>query len=414
MTTNTGFELMIQGPDETGLQQCVGLSGGPLRSPVRIEFIADQPAQPLAQRLAGLLRQQVGADNRRWTSCRCDAEMIGASCRAWDDQSIRNVLVVVTTDDSPSAPIRREIERWINADHDVYSVMRVDAEPEHVLPPQLVGRLALRYEESIGEVIEEILDAVYLASEERRAFISYAHADGFETATQVFRALSEARYDVYLDRFRTRPPTDFGDRINDELIDKAMIVVVETAGAGRSRWVRQEIDAAHTNGYGVLGVLVDDLDAARPHDKIDDLERLRLPSLTPEDCERLVEQVNAVYRRAVQRQRERADDALRTALSAEVGTRPDVHLLEDGGDLIVQTPTHRYRAAASYRTAGVREGRALEERRREKETPVLHSPAPVRTDRRHDMRWLSAQTDVSFIPHGVVLLGSRLIARGEW
>jgi TIR domain len=70
--------------------------------------------------------------------------------------------------------------------------------------------------------------------EDRRVFISYAHADGGPIAERLFDLLTRLRFDVFLDRFRRNPGVDFIERIADELADKAMIAVVETPHAVRS------------------------------------------------------------------------------------------------------------------------------------------------------------------------------------
>jgi TIR domain len=56
--------------------------------------------------------------------------------------------------------------------------------------------------------------------------------------------LSRLRFDVFLDRFRLAPGVDFVERIVDELVDKAMIVAVDTRHAVRSSWVRHEVATA--------------------------------------------------------------------------------------------------------------------------------------------------------------------------
>src|SRR5687767_7209678 len=98
-------------------------------------------------------------------------------------------------------------------------------------------------------------------------------------AQDVFEALARRRFDVYLDRFRTAPGTDFVDRITDELRDKSMVVLVESATAAVSPWVRKEIAVANRNRYGLLAINVG---GAVAHPWIGESRRLRLGRFDPD------------------------------------------------------------------------------------------------------------------------------------
>ena len=133
-------------------------------------------------------------------------------------------------------------------------VLPAGLDPQVVLPAPMRSLVALTYRASVTETSDEIVDLLLLGGEERRAFVSYAHSDGGALAQQVFEALAERRFDVYLDRFRTPPSADFVERIDDELRDKAMVVVVETPGAIASTWVLQEILTAKYRRFGLLAL----------------------------------------------------------------------------------------------------------------------------------------------------------------
>ena len=159
------------------------------------------------------------------------------------------------------------------------------------------------------QTTEEIVDLLLLAGEERRAFVSYAHHDGQALAAEVFGALAESRFAVYLDRFRTTPSTDFVERIDDELRDKAMVVVVETPGAIASTWVLQEILTAKYRRYGLLAL---NIGGQPEHPEIGDGRRLRLPAF---DAKAVCAAVERHHRAAVVDQRRRRATALRMALA---------------------------------------------------------------------------------------------------
>jgi hypothetical protein len=120
---------------------------------------------------------------------------------------------------------------------------------------------ALQWDIDPREVAPQIVDAILLDAEDRRIFISYARSDGGGTAEEIFDALSAARFDVFLDRFKLPPGEDFVERIEDEILDKSMVVVVETEVAARSEWVRHEVAVAVKRGLGLAAV---NLGAAPP------------------------------------------------------------------------------------------------------------------------------------------------------
>jgi hypothetical protein len=104
------------------------------------------------------------------------------------------------------------------------------------------------------EVVEEILELSLMTGHDRRLFISYAHSDGHVVAEQLFAEMNKHRFDVFLDRFRTPPGTDFVERIEDELIDKSMVVVVETPKSVASAWVRHEVATARRLRLGLAAI----------------------------------------------------------------------------------------------------------------------------------------------------------------
>lgn len=63
-------------------------------------------------------------------------------------------------------------------------------------------------------------------------------------AVALFDALSHAGFDVFLDHYRIPPAANFQERLTQELGDKSMVVVLESAGILESEWTTYEINTA--------------------------------------------------------------------------------------------------------------------------------------------------------------------------
>ena len=108
------------------------------------------------------------------------------------------------------------------------------------------GRLASFWTSSLAEVIPAILANAGITWERPRIFISYRRDDTQGLAAQLFHALAEENFDVFLDQFRLPPGLELLARIRQELGDKTMVVVLESANLRDSPWVRYEVRVAQT------------------------------------------------------------------------------------------------------------------------------------------------------------------------
>ena len=176
---------------------------------------------------------------------------------AGDGAATRMLLLVVAGHGPPSPELTDLATQWQARGSDALGIVPGDTDPRHVLPPALHRKHAVRWYRDPDETVPELLDVILLAGEERRVFISYATSDGTALAERLAGILNAQRYDVFLDRFRLAPGVDFYERIEDELVDKAMVVVVETPGALASPWVRYEVNTAITRRLGVVALNLD-------------------------------------------------------------------------------------------------------------------------------------------------------------
>jgi hypothetical protein len=123
------------------------------------------------------------------------------------------------------------------------------------LPPGIAKAHARWYDPGlIAEKVPDVLVASGLGLDAFRIFISYKHDDCAAVAEQLFDTLSHQQFEVYLDRFRTLPGTNFMERIRFELADKACVLLLDSRNVGASNWVRGEYAFARKYRLGLLAV----------------------------------------------------------------------------------------------------------------------------------------------------------------
>lgn len=397
------FNLMVQGPAATRRHECRGVVAAPVLLPARVEVAGHSAeASALTADLWTSLRRLGTGDVDCGGPC-------GLNCWASSSPVAQNLLVVVAGAGAPPSSLVKEVDQWLSQGFQVLGVVAHNLDPQVVLPRSMRSSVALRYHSSVTEVTDEIVDLVLLAGEERRAFISYSHDDGLMDAQAVFQSLARRRFNVYLDRFRTEPATDFVERIDDELRDKAMVVVIETPRSLASQWVLQEIMTAKFRGYGLLAI---NLHGRPKHPQISDDQRIELAAY---DDEQICQAVERHHREAIVDQRHRRAADLRLAL--ELSSRsvtPALTVSSEGDRCELLGGPADYSVLSAFRPAGVREARQIAEHGdRSARRPALYCPRPSRAQSRRDLDWLDQVTPVAIIPHGRMLDAARLMVRGK-
>jgi hypothetical protein len=315
---------------------------------------------------------------------------------------VRNLAVVVAGEQPPSMALEELINQWRSHGFDTLGVFRADLNPDHVLPQAMIAQHAPSWQADVLEVAAEIVDSVLLGAEERRVFVSYSHADGSATAERLVDIATRLRFDVFLDRFRLVPGADFVERIDDELVDKAMIVVVETPCAVRSLWVRHEVSTAVSRRLGVAAV---HLNGGPTISGIDELARCRI-----DDDEVIATFLLNQHRTQLRERREALLDSVWRSLRraglapGQIEPEADGFRIKHPGRAYVLTVRPRPANLHWFRLAHERAGPATE-------TVVVH-PQPIRVDRRRDIAWLTATTGVVEVDEGLVDAAADEIAAG--
>jgi hypothetical protein len=378
---------------------CVGYVDIPLMQPTRLLLIGDAGASTNVDRLRAALEQEFSPLSQGGT-VPCGGPD-GLDCWATETPAARNILLVIANDNPPGGPLEIFVQDWLNRGFEAFGFFESGLNPDVVLPAVLHSRLAVTWQVDVCEVTGEIVDIAVMGLEDRRIFISYSRRDGSATAERLADILTELRFDVFLDRFRIPPGADLMERISDELVDKAMVVVVETPGAVGSQWVRYEVSTAISRRLGLAAV---NLVGVSPLQGIDEMARCR-DNNKGVLSKFLLEQ----HRSQMSDKRQNLMQSVWRSLSREMG-RASVHPVADG--FRVETPSTRYAITVQTRPADLHRFRITHERAGAA-APVLIHPQPQRADRRRDLSWLSQASGVAEVDEGLIDQAAREIRRGN-
>ena len=178
------------------------------------------------------------------------------------------------------------------------------------LPERIVHLNATSWSGEGVSIATSLLEMLGLVETERKLFISYRQNQTRELADQLHAALVQRRFDVFLDRFSVEPGVDFQRRLEEDLGDKAFVLLLESTGLRESPWVRHEIAYAHARRIEMLALTLPDCTELVP--TIDDAFRLRLDgddvsskrTLSEDALEKTLGAVELAHARALRRRRE--------------------------------------------------------------------------------------------------------------
>lgn len=157
-----------------------------------------------------------------------------------------------------------------------------------------------------------LLGMLGLVERERKVFLSYRQRDSTQIAVQLHTELVRSRFDVFLDRFALPPGEDFQKRLDEDLSDKAFIVLLESADLRSSPWVQHEIAYAHSHRIDVLALTLPGTSDTQLVPAIDEAFRVRLHErdCTDDGClntatlSSILERIELAHARALRRRRE--------------------------------------------------------------------------------------------------------------
>ena len=163
-----------------------------------------------------------------------------------------------------------------------------------------------------ANVTTSLLGMLGLVETERKVFISYRRSETNALAEQLHTELVQRRFDVFLDRFSVEPGADFQRRLQEDLRDKAFVLLLESSGLRESKWVRHEIAYAHARRIQMLALTLPDTDRKSQERAIDDAFRRHLSqhdvlpngTLAPDALRKTLDTIEFAHARALRRRRE--------------------------------------------------------------------------------------------------------------
>ena len=115
----------------------------------------------------------------------------------------------------------------------------------------------------IATIVNCLLECASLLPRQRRVFLSYRRTESTTAALQLYAALSERLFDVFLDTHDILPGEHFQEVLWQRLCDSDVMIYLDTTSYFESRWTTAEFGRAIFRGIPVLragwpGVGLDD------------------------------------------------------------------------------------------------------------------------------------------------------------
>jgi hypothetical protein len=263
-------DIILQAEDADGSFRCRGIIGVPAARRVWISLVSSGSATG-----RGYVRQLGDELEAILLSSSAEAALTPMEC-----------LTVPSNMNSADYPDRRKVLVLVGAadakfqDLSWYQTWQSDANDScvmTVLPPvnfedllvevirdnpaHLLRRVnGSRWNKQPSEAISGILARAEITSASTRVFISYRRLETLPIGLQLFDRLTHEGFEVFLDRFSIPPGYDFQRRLNQELEDKSMVVLIESKHLRDSNWTQHEIDFAKRNRLGMALLRMPDVE----------------------------------------------------------------------------------------------------------------------------------------------------------
>ena len=181
-----------------------------------------------------------------------------------------------------------------------------------MIPDSISHINAVHWKGDGTDAVIALLNSLGLVEKERRLFISYRRRDTAAIAEQLHTKLTQRRFDVFLDRFSIEPGVDFQHRLEEDLGDKAFLLLLESENLNESRWVQYEIAYALAKRIQIMALTFPCANRSSQVPEIDEAFRLRLgtedvsnsESLSDQALDKVVARIELEHARALRRRRE--------------------------------------------------------------------------------------------------------------
>lgn len=108
---------------------------------------------------------------------------------------------------------------------------------------------------NLEKVASLVLELLGLLRKKRRLFISYKRSESAAAAQQLYHALDERSFDVFLDTLSVRPADQFQEQLWHRMTDSDVVILLYTPSVHSSGWVEKEIERASGMKITVLQLI---------------------------------------------------------------------------------------------------------------------------------------------------------------
>jgi hypothetical protein len=422
-----GLQLILQTVSANSDIRCEGFSGIPIVNPC---FIMLVPISANSQNDVDALHQELVSSimnlgpNVQQLPVPCSGYANSMwMCHAHRVSECQKLLVLVG-DDKTICSSNPDLDQWAaltekEPGYHTLPIFPQGSSIKSLLPPSLNKYNAAFWSRSITDLIPYIFSVVGLTANEFRIFISYRRTDTQELAEQLFDELSHNNFDVYLDRFRTPPSVNFQLRLAQELADKSMVLVLESANILQSKWTLFEILFAKLYRLGLLALHVP-AGTYVPGISIDDREILsgadftnpkKCDELTPDILEKVVERIKVEHGKSLIRRRQLIRDDMKSALDYAGVHR---YSFDPDGLFRMQSMSGKkdYAIWLTTRPLGLNDFQSTHVNKKTTETAMAIAPATFEASQRSNLEWLSTVSSVNYFDEGDIWPVAQLIAKG--
>ncbi len=288
-----GLNVIIQFQLPDGTYRCRGFVGPSFATPALVVILTEgqgtQAAQTIERELVAAVSSLSGQPEHLNMPC---LGFIAQSldCHAHEVKSCYKLLVIVG-DQHTSISCSGLIDDWNTKrqSDDSYRILAVfpsGSDVSRLLPAALADLNVCFYQDVKQHVIPCVLARSGITPDDYRVFISYKRDETSALADQLFEVLSAAGFDVFLDRHCLPAGVSFQQYLSQELVDKSMLVLLESAGVVASDWVKWEIDLAKQSKMGLLALHPT---GASAHPDIDPPRRRDVNAPDPQDPKRITD-----------------------------------------------------------------------------------------------------------------------------
>ncbi len=130
------------------------------------------------------------------------------------------------------------------------------------VPPSLYSTNGLELDpgdQDESRVASLVLELLGLLRKRRRLFVSYRRSESAAAAQQLYHALDERSFDVFLDTLSVRPADQFQDQLWHRMTDSDIVILLYTPSVLASGWVEKEIERASAMKITVLQIIWPDV-----------------------------------------------------------------------------------------------------------------------------------------------------------